>query len=153
MCDKDPNYFHNLRPKHYLADFEKAIQNLNDILCNTAKFNEMNDNIFKAIDEDNIGVLQTDIAEEFFRDVMRGNQIEGCTNTDFEKECDDVFLILSQNDAGEIVQEEMAEFMQRLILKQIENLQTRVEKIKYQRAISKMQQQVVKHKEVKKEVE
>ena len=64
----------------------------------------MNDNIFKALDEDNIGVLQTDVAEEFFRGVMRGNQLEGCPNTDFEKECDEVFSILADNDAGEIDQ-------------------------------------------------
>ena len=138
MADKDPNYFENLRPKSYEANFEKAIQNLNDIMSNSAKFNEMNDNIFKAIDEDNVGELQIDIAEEFFRDVIRGNQIEGCTNTNFEQECEEVFTILSSNDNGVIMQEEMAEFMRELILRQINNLQTRVEKIKYQRAIDKM---------------
>ena len=95
MADKDPKYFEKSIPNSYTADYERAIQNLNDIMSNSVKFDEMNDNIFKAIDEDNLGVLQVDLAEEFFRDVIRGKQIEGCTNTDFEAECEEIFLILT----------------------------------------------------------
>ena len=40
-----------------VVDYEKAIQNLTDILIDTRKFKEMNENIFLAMDEDNSGVL------------------------------------------------------------------------------------------------
>jgi hypothetical protein len=40
------------------VDFEKAIQNLTDILIDNLKFKEFCKNIYDAIDEDNIGTLQ-----------------------------------------------------------------------------------------------
>ena len=135
MEDKNPGYMMKLIPKTYTADFDKAIQNLNDILIDTAKFDEMNQNVFKAMDEDNLGYLQTDIAEEFIRRVMKGTQIEGMTNTDFEDECEEAYVILREKESGEVDAQEMAEFMQELIFKQITNLQNRAEQIKYQRSI------------------
>ena len=39
-------------------DFTKALQNLTDILIDIEKFNELNINIFNALDEDNLGLVQ-----------------------------------------------------------------------------------------------
>lgn len=55
--EANPTYDEDRRPTTFVVDFEKAIQNLTDILIDTAKFNEMNSNIFLAMDEDNCGVL------------------------------------------------------------------------------------------------
>ena len=104
-------------------------------MIDTAKFNEMNSNIFKAMDEDNVGILQVDIAEEFIRKVMRGSQIEGMVNTDFETANEEAYEILRSAESGEVTSSEMAKFMQELILNQIRHLQNRVEEVKYQRAI------------------
>ena len=72
FLEKNPNYEAEARPKYYQANYEKAIQNLTDILIDSVKFEEMNKNIFLAMDEDNVGVLQVGIAEEFVRSFMRG---------------------------------------------------------------------------------
>ena len=39
------------------VDYEKAIQNLTDILIDPVKFAEMRKNIYDAIDVDNLGTL------------------------------------------------------------------------------------------------
>ena len=38
-------------------DYPKAVQNLTDILVDSAKFENMNQNIFMALDEDHNGML------------------------------------------------------------------------------------------------
>ena len=91
-----------------VVDYEKAIQNLTDILIDSRKFDEMNENIFLAMDEDNSGVLQCDVAEEFVREFLRGTQVDGQTNTDFEAEHVDTLKILSENETGEINSDDMA---------------------------------------------
>ena len=69
---------------------------MTDILIDSTKFEEMNMNIFLAMDEDNSGVIQVDIAEEFVRTFLRGNQIEGMPNTDFEEANAEVYQILAE---------------------------------------------------------
>ena len=75
----------------------------------------MNSNIFLAIDEDNSGVIEVSVAEEFVRTFLRGNQIEGMPNTDFEEANAEVFLILSENESGEVTADEMSKFMNELL--------------------------------------
>ena len=60
-----------------MVDYEKAIQNLTDILIDRVKFNELSTNIFKALDEDNIGLINVVNMENFARGFLRGKQIAG----------------------------------------------------------------------------
>lgn len=126
--EKNPTYDIDRRNKAFVVDYEKAIQNLTDILIDTEKFEEMNSNIFMAIDEDDSGVLQVEMAEEFARSFLRGNQIEGMPNTDFEMANDEVFIILAEQESGEVTKDEMSKFMNELLKHQIKNLQERLEK-------------------------
>ena len=66
------------------VDYQKAIQNLTDILIDLEKFQEMTKNIYDAIDTDNVGTLQVNQVETFVRNFLKGNQIEGQQNTSFE---------------------------------------------------------------------
>ena len=59
------------------VDYQKAIQNLTDILIDLEKFQEMTKNIYDAIDTDNAGTLEVSQVEEFVRNFLKGNQIEG----------------------------------------------------------------------------
>ena len=68
-----------------MVDYQMAIQNLTDILIDDEKFSEMMKNIYDAIDTDNEGVLPKGDVEEFTRNFLRGKQIEGQINTDFEQ--------------------------------------------------------------------
>ena len=67
-----------------LVDYQKAIQNLTDILIDIDKFREMAKNIYDAIDTDNEGSLKVGQVETFVRLFLAGNQVEGQTNTSFE---------------------------------------------------------------------
>ena len=58
---------------------------MTDILVDPVKFEEMNVNIFNAIDEYGYGMLETKDAEKFVREFLRGTQVEGLENTDFEE--------------------------------------------------------------------
>ena len=44
----------------------------------------MNVNIFNAIDEYGYGMLEIEDVEKFVREFLRGTQVEGLENTDFE---------------------------------------------------------------------
>jgi len=55
------------------VDYEKAIQNLTDILIDPEKFAEMTNNIYDAIDTDNSGTLEVDQVEQFVREFLKGN--------------------------------------------------------------------------------
>ena len=78
MADKglDPNVVN--------VDYQKAIQNLTDILIDIDKFREMTKNIYDAIDTDNEGTIRVNQVEDFVRKFLKGNQIEGQTNTAFD---------------------------------------------------------------------
>eukprot|EP00355_Strombidium_rassoulzadegani_P010614 CAMPEP_0168620178 /NCGR_PEP_ID=MMETSP0449_2-20121227/6995_1 /TAXON_ID=1082188 /ORGANISM="Strombidium rassoulzadegani, Strain ras09" /LENGTH=73 /DNA_ID=CAMNT_0008661159 /DNA_START=103 /DNA_END=324 /DNA_ORIENTATION=+ len=60
------------RRGNIFVNFQMAIQNLNDILIDDAKFSEMKKNVFDAIDTDNIGVINVEQVEVFFRAFLRG---------------------------------------------------------------------------------
>ena len=57
----------------FKVDYQKAIQNLTDILIDNDKFQEMCKNIFDAIDTDNVGTLEVSQVEQFVRSFLRGN--------------------------------------------------------------------------------
>ena len=100
---------------------------MTDILVDSQKFDEMNRNIFLAMDEDDSGVLQCEKVEEFVRSFLRGHQLEGLPNTDFENENTEVYKMLSENESGEVDAQEMSKFMLKLIKNQIHVLQARLE--------------------------
>ena len=60
-----------------VVDYQKAIQNLTDILIDIDKFREMAKNIYDAIDTDNEGTIKVVQVESFVRLFLKGNQIEG----------------------------------------------------------------------------
>ena len=53
-------------------DYQKAIQNLTDILIDEEKFSEINKSIFDAIDTDNSGSLERDEVETFVKGLLKG---------------------------------------------------------------------------------
>ena len=53
-------------------NFEKAIQNLTDIMINTEKFDEIMINIYSAIDIDDKEILTVEAVVEFFRKFLEG---------------------------------------------------------------------------------
>ena len=55
------------------ANYPQAIQNLTDILIDLDKFQEMQKNIYDAIDTDNSGTLNVAQVETFVRTFLKGN--------------------------------------------------------------------------------
>jgi hypothetical protein len=53
-------------------DYEKAIENLKNILTDVERFAEINKSIFDAIDTDNSGTLEKEEVEDFMKDLLRG---------------------------------------------------------------------------------
>ena len=68
------------------VDYERAIQNLTDILIDNDKFFYMCRILYDACDTDNNGSIDVGVIEEFVRSSMRGNQIDGQINSSFETE-------------------------------------------------------------------
>ena len=101
------------------VDYAKAIQNLTDILIDVDKFREMCKNIYDAIDTDNEGTLKVSQVEEFVRSFLRGNQIEGQTNTSFEEENEHIFKLLNENESGEVNNDELGKFLNELLKNQV----------------------------------
>ena len=111
MADKaDPGV-----PQLINVDYQKAIQNLTDILIDLEKFQEMTKNIYDAIDTDNVGTLEVNQVEEFVRNFLKGNQIEGQINTSFEDRHDQIFKILKDNESGEVTPDELGKFLNELL--------------------------------------
>ena len=88
---------------------------MTDILIDVDKFREMNKNIYDAIDTDNEGTLQVDHVEKFVKEFLFGNQIEGEIDTSFDKEHDEIFKILKENESGEINLDGLGKFLNELI--------------------------------------
>ena len=63
---------HNKQAVLYTVNYEKAIQNLTDILIDNTKFQEMCKNMYDAIDTDNEGTLPTKQVEEFVINFLAG---------------------------------------------------------------------------------
>ena len=53
-------------------DYNKAIDNLHQILTNEERFAEINKAIFDAIDTDNSGTLERDEVESFIKNLLKG---------------------------------------------------------------------------------
>ena len=101
--------------KDHKVDFAKACQNLTDILIDDDKFLEFCQNMYDAIDTDNAGTIAIKQVEIFVRDVLRGDQKEGFANTSFEKENEDLFKILEENESGEVTFDELSKFLLELL--------------------------------------
>ena len=124
-----------------LVDYQKAIQNLTDILIDIDKFREMAKNIYDAIDTDNEGSLKVGQVETFVRLFLAGNQVEGQTNTSFEDSHEQVFKMLQENESGEVNYDELSKFLNELLKNQVKQLQIRLETQKYERSLA-MQQEI-----------
>ena len=53
-------------------DYERAIENLKNILTDVERFAEINKSIFDAIDTDNSGTLEKEEVDIFMKDLLRG---------------------------------------------------------------------------------
>ena len=99
----------------------------------------MNQNIFDAIDNNNLGVLDAAQVEIFIRAFLRGNQVEGTINTSFEMQHDLLIKRLFQiNDENELTLEDLTKFMGELMKQQIRMLTIRLEEQRYERAQTKV---------------
>jgi len=110
--------------------------NLTDILIDIDKFREMTKNIYDAIDTDNEGTIRVNQVEDFVRKFLKGNQIEGQTNTAFDEEHDHVFKILTENESGEVNLDELGKFISELLKNQVKVLQIRLEAEKHERSVA-----------------
>lgn len=127
FLEKNPGYEELRRDKNFTVDYSKAIQNLTDILVDSEKFEEMNRNIFLAMDEDDAGVLDCAMVEQFMRSFLRGHQVQGKPNTSFEEYHDSAYAILQEEDSGEVTPDLMAKVMYHMIKTQIGLLQENLE--------------------------
>ena len=75
----------------------------------------MSRNIYDAIDTDNEGFLFTNQVEVFVKDFLRGNQVEGQTNTSFDSQHDHIFSMLNDIESGEMTFEELSKFLNELL--------------------------------------
>ena len=118
-------------------DFQKAIQNLTDILIDEEKFSEINKSIFDAIDTDNSGSLEKEEVETFVKGLLKGiHSGDGDGGTDLQERHKIVFSVLDDNESGEITLDELGKFLRELFKEQIKELQEGVEKQKYTRAVA-----------------
>ena len=118
-------------------DYQKAIQNLTDILIDEEKFSEINKSIFDAIDTDNSGSLERDEVETFVKGLLKGIHAGGEDNSlDLQERHKIVFSVLDDNESGEITLDELGKFLRELFKDQIKELQEGVEKQKYTRAVA-----------------
>ena len=111
-------------------DYEKAINNLHNILTHEDKFAEINKSIFDAIDTDNSGTLEREEVESFVKSLLVG------IHNDEEEEYDQnerhriVFGVLDENESGEITLDELGKFLRELFKEQIKELQDASERMK-----------------------
>lgn len=102
-------------------DYKKAMENLNEILVDEAKFAEINKSIFDAIDTDNSGTLEKEEVESFVKGLLKGihndNEIEGIENRH-----QIVFNVLDENESGEITLDELGKFLRELFREQVKEL-------------------------------
>ena len=94
-------------------DFQKAIQNLTDILIDEEKFSEINKSIFDAIDTDNSGSLEKEEVETFVKGLLKGIHSEDA-GSDMQERHKIVFSVLDDNESGEITLDELGKFLREL---------------------------------------
>ena len=122
-------------PEEITVDYEKAIQNLTDILIDNDKFFHMSRVLYDACDTDNNGSIDVAVIEEFVRSSMRGNQVEGMVNSSFETENLCVIELLQENEAGELSFIELMRFLNELFKNQVIMLKNRIEDEKHKRCL------------------
>ena len=103
----------------------------------------MTNNIYDAIDTDNQGTLEVKQVEDFTRDFLKGNQVEGEINTSFEEYHQNTFKILQQNESGELTLDELGKFLNELLKNQVIELQRKLEEQKYQRSLKFKKENIV----------
>ena len=105
-------------------DYQKAIQNLTDILIDEEKFSEINKSIFDAIDTDNSGSLEKEEVETFVKGLLKGIGSSGGAEgaDDLQERHKIVFSVLDDNESGEITLDELGKFLRELFKEQIKEL-------------------------------
>lgn len=101
-------------------DYQKAVENLMDILKNEEKFSDINKSVFDAIDTDNSGTLEKEEVEVFVKGLLKGVTDE--TDEQFEEKHKMVFSVLDENESGEITLDELGKFLRELFKEQIKTL-------------------------------
>ena len=120
--EKRPNAMRERQNRPYKVDYEKAIQNLTDILVDSFKMEEMNANVFLALDEDNSGTLSVPLVVTFCSDFLKGHQVEGYPDSDFEREHRTSLNELANQESEEMNSEELSKFLNELLKDQIKYL-------------------------------
>ena len=113
-----------------IVDYPKAIQNLTDLLIDDEKFLYMCRNIYDACDTDNEGTISVEQVSEFTRNFMKGNQLDGQINSNFETENEEIFKSLEDNEIGEITLLELSHWLRELLSNQVKMLCRRIEEDK-----------------------
>ena len=119
-------------------DYEKAIENLKNILTDVERFAEINKSIFDAIDTDNSGTLEKEEVEDFMKDLLRGientqaeiGHMDQNNNIPVDDRYRQVFQLLDENESGEITLDELGKFLRELFKEQIKELQEDYEREK-----------------------
>ena len=109
------------------VDFNRALQNLSDIMIDSNKFKFMISTLYDAIDTENIGTISCQQVEQFVRDFLHGDGSYGM-DTNFSDNQDTAYKMLRDNEAGRVNKEELSKFMWELTRQQIVNLQKRIER-------------------------
>ena len=111
-------------------DYQKAIDNLHNILTNEDKFSEINKSIFDAIDTDNSGTLERNEVHSFVESLLVGIHSEDEQAYDTNERHRIVFSVLDENESGEITLDELGKFLRELFKEQIKELQDAQERLK-----------------------
>ena len=111
-------------------DYEKAINNLHNILTHEDKFAEINKSIFDAIDTDNSGTLEREEVESFVKSLLVGIHNDEDEEYDQNERHRIVFGVLDENESGEITLDELGKFLRELFKEQIKELQDASERLK-----------------------
>ena len=111
-------------------DYDKAINNLHNILTHEDKFAEINKSIFDAIDTDNSGTLEREEVESFVQSLLVGIHNEEEEEYDQNERHRIVFGVLDENESGEITLDELGKFLRELFKEQIKELQDASERMK-----------------------
>ena len=111
-------------------DYEKAINNLHNILTHEDKFAEINKSIFDAIDTDNSGTLEREEVESFVKSLLVGIHNDDDEEYDQNERHRIVFGVLDENESGEITLDELGKFLRELFKEQIKELQDASERMK-----------------------
>ena len=88
-------------------DYQKAIQNLTDVLIDESKFLEIQESIFDAIDTDNSGSLDKDEVKNFVANLLKGISQDSDNAANLLEKHKIVFAVLDDNESGEISRDDL----------------------------------------------